>query len=104
MASHGTTAKTAMLKQSFAEFFELKKLTAKVLADAKFINDANLAVGGHDEIGKQYHQQVDEGTTNLYELILKISSTMGSVGENGEVLAETLDRADQHSLDLANGL
>ncbi|MFF1908934.1 hypothetical protein [Kitasatospora sp. NPDC058218] len=102
MASQGTTAKTAELKRSFTEFFELKDLTAKILKDAKFINDANLKVGGNDEIGKQYHEQVDEGTKNLYDLILKISSTMGSVGENGEVLADALDKADEHSHEIAN--
>ncbi|MGV9263228.1 hypothetical protein ACWDRR_01030 [Kitasatospora sp. NPDC003701] len=98
-----TTAKTAELKQKFGEFFELKDMVAKVLRHVEDINGANLKVGGNDEIGKQYHAQVDEGTKNLYDLILKIKGTMGSVGQNGEVLADALDRANDHSHDIANG-
>ncbi|MFC5666684.1 hypothetical protein ACFP3U_27420 [Kitasatospora misakiensis] len=103
MADHGTTAKTAGLKKSFSEFFELKDLVGRVKEDADIINRLNLKVGGHDEIGKQYHTQVDEGTKNLHDLIAKIGSTMLSVGENGEVLADTLDRADDDSHTIANG-
>ncbi|WP_043472539.1 hypothetical protein [Kitasatospora sp. MBT66] len=103
MVSPNTTSKTAMLKKSFAEFFELKDYVAKLTHEAEHINSINLKVGGNDEIGKQYHTQVDDGTKNLYELLLKIGSTVGSVGENGELLAVTLDKAGDHANDLANG-
>ncbi|CAN3979128.1 hypothetical protein [Kitasatospora purpeofusca] len=103
MVSPNTTSKTAMLKKSFAEFFELKDYVAKLTHEAEHINAINLQVGGNDEIGKQYHTQVDDGTKNLYELLLKIGSTVGSVGENGELLAVTLDKAGDHANDLANG-
>ncbi|GAA1414775.1 hypothetical protein GCM10009639_68620 [Kitasatospora putterlickiae] len=103
MAESGTTAKTAMLKKSFAEFFELKDFVTQLNTEATHINEINLRVGGNDEIGKQYHAQVDDGTKNLYELIVRIGSTLSSVGENGELLADTLDKAGDHARDLANG-
>ncbi|WP_406114874.1 hypothetical protein [Kitasatospora purpeofusca] len=103
MVSPNTTSKTAMLKKSFAEFFELKDYVAQLTTEAEHINAINLQVGGNDEIGKQYHAQVDDGTKNLYELLLRIGSTVVSVGENGELLAATLDRAGDHANDLANG-
>ncbi|WP_380283769.1 hypothetical protein [Kitasatospora purpeofusca] len=103
MVEPNTTSKTAMLRKSFAEFFELKDFVAQLTTEAEHINEINLSVGGNDEIGQQYHAQVDDGTKNLYELLLRIGSTVLSVGENGELLALTLDRAGDHANDLANG-
>ncbi|MEV7773077.1 hypothetical protein [Kitasatospora sp. NPDC086791] len=103
MADHGTTAKTDQLKASFGKFFDLKEMVATVMAETDHINDLNLSVGGSDEIGKQYHSQVDEGTKNLTDLILKIHTTMAAVGENGEALADTLDQADEHAGSIAKG-
>ncbi|SOB82719.1 hypothetical protein [Streptomyces sp. 1331.2] len=97
MADQGVTAKTSMLKRSFAEFFELRDMVDKISLEAKHINDMNLTVGGNDEIGKQYHKQVDEGTKNLTDLLRTIHATMLSVGENGEVLAATLDNANDQA-------
>ncbi|WP_030059501.1 MULTISPECIES: hypothetical protein [Streptomyces] len=101
MGDHGTTAKTDQLKTSFGKFFDLKEMVAKVNKEAEHINDLNLTVGGSDEIGKQYHSQVDEGTRNLTDLLLKIHSTMAAVGENGEALADTLDKANDHAGEIA---
>ncbi|MFC9328456.1 hypothetical protein [Kitasatospora sp. NPDC057015] len=91
------TSKTSGLKKTFTEFYELQDLVAQVKADVDIVNGINLKVGGKDEIGKQYHAQVDEGTTILTELIVKIHTTVGEAGVNGEALATTLDNADDHT-------
>ncbi|MFJ1751855.1 hypothetical protein [Kitasatospora sp. NPDC088134] len=98
MAEPHVTGKTSNLKVTFAEFYELRDLIAKVKGDVNLINSLNLKVGGDDEIGKQYHSKVDEGTSILTELVNKIETTMGDAGANGEALAGTLDKADDDTV------
>ncbi|MFD7729398.1 hypothetical protein ACFV6F_03280 [Kitasatospora phosalacinea] len=102
MAEPGSTGKTSTLKAAFSEFDTLKDLVAEVNGDLTLINKLNLHVGGDDEIGKQYHEQVDEGTQILTELITRIQTTMGQYYEGGTAFADTLDRADDDGAGLMN--
>ncbi|MFE6745471.1 hypothetical protein ACFVGM_06415 [Kitasatospora purpeofusca] len=95
-------AKTEYMKKAFAEFTELKELLKEIETEVETINRLNKSVGGNDEIGKQYHEQIDEPTTNLTELIKKVRQVVGTVGENGEKLADKLDRADDLATEIAN--
>jgi hypothetical protein len=104
MAEPKVTGKTPHLRQAFAEFDELWALTVRINDDVALINRNNLNVGGDDDIGKQYHQQVDEGTSILTDLIDKIQLTMVQTSENGEALSSTLDRADDHTVQQINGI
>ncbi|GAA2096274.1 hypothetical protein GCM10009759_25310 [Kitasatospora saccharophila] len=102
MADPTSTGKTSTLKAAFAEFDVLKDIVTGVNDDLTLINTLNLHVGGDDEIGKQYHQQVDEGTRILTELITRIRTTMGQYYEGGTAFADTLDRADDDGAHLMN--
>ncbi|MFB7473495.1 hypothetical protein [Kitasatospora sp. NPDC056184] len=97
-------AKTEYMKKSFGEFTELKELLKEIEENVKIINRLNKSVGGNDEIGKQYHAQVDNPTANLEELLKKVRQVVASVGENGERLADKLDRANDDAGALASGL
>ncbi|BAJ32732.1 MULTISPECIES: hypothetical protein [Kitasatospora] len=95
MAEPGSTSKGSGLKGSFAEFDKLHELVGEVNANLDVINRGNLHVGGDDEIGKQYHQQVDEGTQILTELVTRIQTSMGRFYEGGATYSDALDRADE---------
>ncbi|MER5352519.1 hypothetical protein ABT093_19580 [Kitasatospora sp. NPDC002551] len=97
-------AKTEYMKRSFAEFGELKDVLADIHENVKIINKLNKSVGGNDEIGKQYHEQVDDPTHNLEELLKKVTQVVGSVGENGERLSDSFDRANEDAGARAAGL
>ncbi|MDH6708736.1 hypothetical protein P3T27_005482 [Kitasatospora sp. MAA19] len=97
-------AKTQDLKRRFAEFPELAALIEKINQDVKGINDANTKVGGDDEIGKQYHSQVDQATKDLDDLIKKIKETVDKAGENGINLVAELDYAEDSAHDIMNSL
>ncbi|MFB7905939.1 hypothetical protein [Kitasatospora sp. NPDC056076] len=103
-SSDNVFAKTQDLKRRFAEFGELKTLIDKISDEVKHINDANKKVGGDDEIGKQYHQQVDQATKDLEDLVQKISEVVAKAGENGINLVADLDYAEDTATDIINSL
>ncbi|MET8630061.1 hypothetical protein ABZW30_41150 [Kitasatospora sp. NPDC004669] len=103
-SSDNVFAKTQDLKRRFAEFGELKTLIDKIAGEVRNINDANKKVGGDDEIGKQYHEQVDQATKDLDDLIKKISEIVAKAGDSGINLVAELDYAEDTANDIIKSL
>ncbi|MFE4973705.1 hypothetical protein ACFRAR_16540 [Kitasatospora sp. NPDC056651] len=97
-------AKTQELKRRFAEFGRLSDLIDKVIADVRTVNDLNRKVGGDDEIGKQYHEQVDQATVDLETLMSNIRDTVRKAGENGVSLVADLDYAEDTAQDIMSSM
>jgi conjugal transfer/entry exclusion protein len=97
-------AKTQELKKRFAEFGQLSDLIDKVITDVKTVNDLNKKVGGDDEIGKQYHEQVDKATKDLETLMSNIKDTVRQAGENGINLVADLDYAEDTAHDIMSSM
>ncbi|MFE4516334.1 hypothetical protein ACFRMQ_19305 [Kitasatospora sp. NPDC056783] len=97
-------AKTQELKRRFAEFGRLSDLIDKVIADVRTVNDLNKKVGGDDEIGKQYHEQVDRATADLETLMSNIKDTVRKAGENGVGLVADLDHAEDTAQDIMSSM
>ncbi|MEV4615650.1 hypothetical protein AB0K43_24115 [Kitasatospora sp. NPDC049258] len=92
------------LKKRFGEFGELKKLIETIEGEVKAINELNLRVGGNDEIGKQYHDQVDQATKDLSELVAKVREVVDKAGENGINLVKEFDYAKDTAAEIAASL
>ncbi|MFJ8475122.1 hypothetical protein [Kitasatospora sp. NPDC094011] len=103
-SSDNVFAKTQDLKRRFAEFGDLTQLIDKISDEVKGINDANKKVGGDDEIGKQYHSQVDQATKDLEDLIKKIKELVAKAGDSGINLVAELDHAEDTANDIINSL
>ncbi|MEV7598035.1 hypothetical protein AB0O91_11720 [Kitasatospora sp. NPDC089797] len=103
-SSDNVFAKTQDLKRRFAEFGDLTTLIDKISDEVKGINDANKKVGGDDDIGKQYHSQVDQATKDLEDLIKKISELVAKAGDSGINLVAELDQAEDTANDIINSL
>ncbi|MFJ4184396.1 hypothetical protein [Kitasatospora sp. NPDC089509] len=103
-SSDNVFAKTQDLKRRFAEFGDLTKLIDKISDEVKGINDANKKVGGDDDIGKQYHSQVDQATKDLEDLIKKISELVAKAGDSGINLVAELDNAEDTANDIIKSL
>ncbi|MER8184887.1 hypothetical protein [Kitasatospora sp. NPDC094015] len=95
---------TEDLKKRFEEFGELKTLITNIEAEVKTINELNLKVGGNDEIGKQYHDQVDQATKDLSDLLAKIKEVVDKAGENGINLVKQFDYAKDVAHQIADSL
>ncbi|MFD7907775.1 hypothetical protein ACFV4G_36770 [Kitasatospora sp. NPDC059747] len=97
-------AKTQDLKRRFAEFGDLKTLIDKISDEVRTINSANKKVGGDDDIGKQYHQQVDQATKDLDDLVQKIGEVVAKAGDSGINLVAKLDYAEDTANDIIKSL
>lgn len=104
MSSRDVFAKTEELKRRFGEFHELSLLINQVISDVETVNTCNSRVGGDDEIGRQYHDQVDRATKDLAELMKSIKETVDNAGENGINLAAELDYAQDTVADIMKTL
>ncbi|GGV20662.1 hypothetical protein GCM10010495_39990 [Kitasatospora herbaricolor] len=89
------------LKTEFTRFPEMAALVGKIERELKDVGDKNVRGGGHDQIGKQYHDKVDKPTASLSQLVESIRLKLLSVGEHGESTADLFDAADEHAADLA---
>jgi hypothetical protein len=84
----------ADLKKYFSEYETFTKKLDELRERTDRINKNNKTSAGHDEIGKQYHEQVDKPTENLTETVHYVENVLGMVKDGGDATAEQLGTAD----------
>jgi hypothetical protein len=90
------------LKSKFKEFDEIAKITGQLADMVKHLNEANTwAAGSGDSVAKAYHQQIDEPTAFLTNLVRRIQQEFHLTGDNGAAAADNFDRAHDDSLSAA---
>ncbi|MFJ2187050.1 MULTISPECIES: hypothetical protein [unclassified Kitasatospora] len=88
------------LKEAFTKFDDMSAFVDKIYGEVDNVNIMNKTAAGSDEIGKQYHEKVDEPTTNLLELVGSIRDKLASVGRHGVSTANLFDSTDEHNTEL----
>ncbi|GJF32998.1 hypothetical protein KNE206_56980 [Kitasatospora sp. NE20-6] len=89
------------LAKAFTKFEDLSKLFEKIENEVRFINENNKTCVGDDEIGRNYHKQVDRPTKNLSELLTAMDTFILSAGFRGKQTQQVMDAADQNAADVA---
>ncbi|MFD3995991.1 hypothetical protein [Streptomyces sp. NPDC058548] len=85
------------LKRYFAQYEEFDAGLKSLQRRIEIVNRLNKNSAGDDQIGKQYHSQVDAPTKNLTDTIAHISKVLGRVSTAGSVTTTSLDNADEQS-------
>ncbi|HEY5837233.1 hypothetical protein [Streptomyces sp.] len=85
----------ADLKKYFAEYETFQAKLKELHTLTTEINRYNKTSAGHDDIGKQYHDQVDKPTENLTDTVQYVANVLGMVKDGGDATVEQLDDADQ---------
>ncbi|MEU9078437.1 hypothetical protein ACFYUY_39415 [Kitasatospora sp. NPDC004745] len=88
------------LKSAFGKFDEMSELVEKVKVEIVEVGAKNRTAAGSDQIGKQYHEKVDEPTENLTNLVDGIRNKLLSISRHGQDTADLFDATDQHATDL----
>lgn len=91
----------ADLKKAFNEFGAMSDLIDTMRNKADEINQFNKGAAGDDELGKTYHSQVDQPTTDLTTLLKQVRDAVDNVGQQGQNASNILDNADQNAKDQA---
>lgn len=93
----------ADLKKYFAEYETFQAKLRELHTMTAEINKYNKTSAGHDDIGKQYHDQVDKPTEDLTDTVRYVANVLGMVKEGGDVTAEQLESADHDAEKTAQG-
>ncbi|MDH6133268.1 hypothetical protein P3T37_002663 [Kitasatospora sp. MAA4] len=95
---------TAMadLKAAFgAPFDDMSNLIDTMRTKANEITEFNKNSAGNDDLGKTYHKQVDDPTTNLDKLLQQVRDAVDNAGHQGQNTTDLLNAADQNAKDSA---
>jgi hypothetical protein len=92
------------LKKSFSHFDDMSTLLDRINKRVSDIDDRNKSAAGNDDIGQQYHGQIDKPTKDLKQLIDDLSDKMTAVGYHGQGTADLFDNADQNASEEAGGM
>ncbi|MCU7825980.1 hypothetical protein [Kitasatospora sp. DSM 101779] len=88
------------LKSKFAKYPELADLFKEIEAKTREINQYNKSSAGNDDLGKTYHQQVDEPTSIITELFKKVQQAVENAGQGGKNTADILNDGDDRAAHL----
>ncbi|WP_371521984.1 hypothetical protein [Kitasatospora sp. NBC_01300] len=88
------------LKTLFNEFPDLAALVGKINDEITDINQKNVKAGGGDEIGKQYHEKIDNPMANLTTLLTQIRVKLLAAGLHGTSTVKLFDDIDEHNRNL----
>ncbi|MFF3004957.1 hypothetical protein ACFVTF_19360 [Kitasatospora sp. NPDC057940] len=93
---------TAMadLKEKFAKFGPLSDTIEEVRRWTDEINEFNKTSAGNDDIGKEYHKNVDGPTADLDDLFKKVRDKVEGAGTKGQRTSEMLKNADEEARNL----
>ncbi|MET8541613.1 hypothetical protein ABZW03_13305 [Kitasatospora sp. NPDC004799] len=83
------------LTDKFSKYPELSDLFKELESRTREINEYNKNSAGNDEIGKTYHENVDEPTTSITGLFKKVRATVESAGQAGKNTSTILNNADE---------
>ncbi|GAB2715013.1 hypothetical protein [Kitasatospora kifunensis] len=67
------------------------------------INKFNKDSAGTDDIGKQYHQTVDQPTKDLTDLLGQVRDAFDNAGKNGQDASDLFNSTDQDLTNHVNG-
>lgn len=82
------------LESKFSKFHEMSDLISTIKGKTDEINKYNKSSAGNDEIGKQYHENVDKPTEGIIKLFAKVSEVLDSAGQGGKAAAKIFNDAD----------
>ncbi|MFJ9693897.1 hypothetical protein [Kitasatospora sp. NPDC101183] len=82
------------LEAKFSKFHEMSDLISTIKGKTDEINRYNKSSAGNDEIGKQYHENVDKPTDGVIKLFAKVSEVLDSAGQGGKNASRILGEAD----------
>jgi len=88
------------LKAKFGKYPELADLFKEIEAKIREINEYNKNSAGHDQLGKTYHENVDEATATLTELFKKVWQAVENAGQGGQNTADILNNGDDQAAHL----
>ncbi|GAA1988684.1 hypothetical protein [Kitasatospora viridis] len=93
----------ADLKTAFAKFGDMSHLIDEMRGKVDEVNAFNKDAAGSDDIGKQYHQTVDQPTSDLTDLLTQVRKAVDKVGQNGQDAKDLFDKNDSDLKDSTNG-
>lgn len=93
----------ADLKSAFGKFDDMSKLLDDMRGKVDEINKYNKDSAGSDDIGKQYHQTVDQPTSDLTDLLAQVRKAVDKVSAGGKNATDLFNNADQDLTDNVNG-
>lgn len=82
------------LAANFGQFQQIAALVASLHQELTNINLENHDYAGHDRVGRAYHIQLDQPTTDLGALVTSIQQLLGLTGETGSTVALDFRQAD----------
>ncbi|WP_031069275.1 hypothetical protein [Streptomyces sp. NRRL WC-3742] len=82
------------LESKFAKFHEMSDLITLIKGKTDEINRYNKSSAGNDDIGKQYHENVDRPTEGVIKLFSRVSEVLDSAGQGGRNASQILNDAD----------
>jgi hypothetical protein len=73
------------LKSQFSEFHDIAEVTGHLRSKIDQINLLNKSAAGQDDdYAKTYHEQVDDATSNLSQLVESIATLFGITADGGD--------------------
>lgn len=93
----------ADLKAAFGKFDDMSKLLDDMRGKVDEINKYNKDSAGNDDIGKQYHQTVDQPTSDLTDLLTQVRQAVDKVSAGGKNATDLFNNTDQDLTDNVNG-
>jgi hypothetical protein len=81
--------------QEFSKFGDASDVLARMQKKVDEINKFNKDAAGNDDIGKQYHQTVDQPTKDLTDLLGQVSDALQKVRESGKKASHLFNNTDQ---------
>ncbi|MEV4560476.1 hypothetical protein AB0K51_26255 [Kitasatospora sp. NPDC049285] len=90
------------LKAYFGNYEDFEHRLKNLNTSIVHLNKLNKTSAGNDDIGKQYHQQVDKPTEDLTKTVGYIGTSLGRVGTAGKTTADQLQTADDDASKKSN--
>ncbi len=96
---------TGDLANRFGQLHEIQDVAARLRAKLDQINTANRdAAGSDDQYATAYHENVDESTQDLVQLVDGVGGLFGTTGTNGQAVSRTFDEVDDSATTAARHL
>ncbi|WP_327066510.1 hypothetical protein OG500_11840 [Kitasatospora sp. NBC_01250] len=89
--------------QGFSKFGDASDILKRMQKKVDEINKYNKDSAGNDDIGKQYHQTVDQPTSDLTDLLGQVSDALEKVRQSGKSTSDLFNSSDQDLADNVNG-
>ena len=91
------------LTSKFADFQNMSDMVNTLNITIEDINTRNKAAAGNDQIGQNYHSQVDQPTKDLTSMVGQVADVLGGTAIAGQDASKTLTAADEEAALQAGG-